>query len=188
MSGTGSLIRRVAVPLGLGALLWACGGAENSGLAGAALTADSADQVIWGLTTILTKAGVRQAYLSADTAYEYDASGRVDMRGVRVTFYSADGVAESVLTGRQGTYWMRTNQMSARDHVIVVRSSDGARLATDFIEYDPAQNQVRTDKPYVADKGTQHIAGVGFICDPSFTNCTSQQTHGSAGRLVMPPQ
>jgi LPS export ABC transporter protein LptC len=164
----------------------ACGGAERGGIASATMAADSADQLIWGLTTILTKDGVREAYLSADTAYEYDAPGRVDMVGVKVTFYSADGVPESVLTGKQGTYWTRTNQMSARDDVIIVRQSDGARLRTNFIEYDPSQNQVRTDKPYVADKGAQHISGVGFVCDPAFVNCTSQQTHGNAGRLVMP--
>jgi len=172
--------------VGAALLLAACGAPERGGMATAGMAADSADQLIMGMNTILTKDGVEQAYLSADTAYVYEATGRVDLKHVKVTFYSALGQAQSVLTGKEGTYWMRTNQMSARTDVVVVRQSDGARLRTAFIEYDPAVNQVRTDKPYVADNGPKHLEGVGFVCDPSFTTCSSQQTHGSAGLLVMP--
>ena len=189
-AGTPASGHRAGVLLALGAagVLAACGSPSRPGLSAQAMAADSADQIIWGMNTILTKDGVQQAYVSADTAYLYEASGRADLRHVKVTFYTAEGVPESVLTGKQGTYWMRTNSMSARDDVVVVRSSDGARLRTDFLEYDPAKNEVRTDKPYVADKGPQHIEGVGFVCDPAFTNCVTQQAKGNAGQLVMPAQ
>jgi lipopolysaccharide export system protein LptC len=81
---------------------------------------------------------------------------------------------------------MRTNQMSARSDVVVVRTVDDARLRTDFLEYDPAKNEVRTDRPYVADKGAQHIEGVGFTCDPAFVNCSTHGARGPVGQLVMP--
>ncbi len=182
--------RAFAVPLcvcaAVPAVFAACGGPTRTGIAASTLAADSADQVIWGMNTVLTKDGVEQAYVSADTAYLYEASGRADLRHVKVTFYTSQGVPESVLTGQAGTYWMRTNNMSARGNVVVVRSSDGARLKTDFLEYDPAQNQVRTDKPYIADNGPRHIEGIGFVCDPGFTNCVTQQNKGNAGQLVMP--
>ena len=99
-----------------------------------------------------------------------------------MTFYPAEGVQESVLTGREGTYWTRTSQMSERGDVVVVRTSDQARLKTDFLEYDPSKTEVRTDRPYVADKGAQHIEGVGFTCDPGFVNCSTQHAKGAAGR------
>jgi hypothetical protein len=86
-------------------------------------------------------------------------------------------------------YWMRTNQMSAQGNVVVVRTADGATLHTDFLKYDPTKNQVTTDRPYVADKGAQHIEGDhGFTCDPGFTSCTTVGARGTAGRLVMPGQ
>jgi len=163
----------------------ACGGPDR-GVGSVGATPDSADQVMWKLRQYLTKDGVRQAYLQADTAFVYEASGRVDLKGVHVTFYSTEGVQQSVLTGKAGTYWTRTNQMSARGDVLVVRTTDQARLRTEFLEYDPTKNEVRTDKPYVADKGAQHIEGVGFTCDPAFINCTTQQARGTAGQLVMP--
>ena len=165
--------------------LAACGGAERN-VAAAGIAADSADQTMWGLTQYLTKDGVNQAFLQADTAFVYEASGRVDLKHIKVTFYTAQGEPESVLTGKEGTYWTRTNQMSARGSVLVVRTADQARLRTEFLEYDPVKSEVRTDQPFVADKGEQHFEGVGFVCDPGFTNCTSQQTKGNAGHLVMP--
>ena len=155
-------------------------------MAATATAADSADQTMFGLTQILTKDGVKQAYLQADTAFMYEATGRVELRHPKVTFYSVQGEPQSVLTGKEGTYFSRTNQMNARLDVLVVRTADQARLRTDFLEYDPAKNEVRTDRAFVADKGAQHFEGLGFVCDPGFTNCTSKQTKGSAGRLVMP--
>lgn len=155
-------------------------------MAAAGAVADSADQTMFGLTQILTKDGVKQAYLQADTAFMYEASGRVELKHPKVTFYSVQGEPQSVLTGKAGTYFTRTNEMNARLDVLVVRTADQARLKTDFLQYDPAKNEVRTDRPFVADKGQQHFEGVGFVCDPGFTNCTSQQTKGSAGHLVMP--
>ena len=179
---------RASVRLCLCASVFTACGAPGKNVAAAGVAADSADQTMWGMTQYLTKNGVNQAFLQADTVYVYEATGRADLRHVKVTFYTAQGDPESVLTGKQGTYWTRTNQMSAAGNVIVVRTADQARLKTEFLEYDPAKNEVRTDQPFVADKGEQHFEGVGFVCDPGFTNCTSQQTRGSAGHLVMPPR
>jgi LPS export ABC transporter protein LptC len=186
-AGTARRLARV-LALGLAAVvpaLTACGGSGH-GVASIDAAADSADQVMWGVRYYLTDQGVRQAFLQADSAWEYEATGRVDLKHIHVTFYSAEGVQESVLTGDAGTYWTRTNQMSARGNVVVVRTSDQARLRTDFLEYDPNKNEVRTDRPYVADKGDRHMAGVGFNCDPSFVNCHTTGARGSAGQLVMP--
>lgn len=160
---------------------------SGKGVANVATAADSADQVMFGLRQRLTKEGVQQAYLRADSAFIYEASGRVDLRNITVTFFSQEGVQQSVLTAQSGTYWMRTNQMSARGNVVVVRTSDGARLKTEVLHYDTNKGQVTTDQPYVADKGTQHVEGdKGFTCDPGFTTCTTQGARGTAGRLVMP--
>jgi LPS export ABC transporter protein LptC len=180
--------RRASVPLCLCAFLglWGCGGG-GKGVVALGAQADSADQVMFMVRQRLTNNGVQQAYLRADSALVYEAPGRVDLRKVTVTFFSPQGVQLSVLTSRTGVYWMRTNQMSASGNVVVVRTADGARLNTDYLEYDPAKNEVTTTRPFVADKAAQHIEGdKGFTCDPGFTNCTVVGARGTAGRLVMP--
>ena len=182
------LLAAAVVPLCLGAsvpALTSCSGTRGTTAIGTA--ADSADQVMFGVKQRLTKDGVQQAYLKADSALVYETSGRADLRKVTVNFFSPEGVQMSVLTSLTGIYYMRTNQMSATGSVVVVRTSDGARLQTDFLEYDPQKNEVRTTRPFVADNGPRHIEGDhGFTCDPGFTNCTVQGARGTAGRLVMP--
>ncbi|MGA2383374.1 MAG: LPS export ABC transporter periplasmic protein LptC [Gemmatimonadales bacterium] len=176
------------MPLCLCAFLVLCGcsgGGKSVSATGA--QPDSADQVMFGVRQRLTNNGVQQAYLKADSALIYETPGRVDLRKVTVTFFSPEGLQLSVLTSQTGVYWMRTNQMSASGNVVVVRTSDGARLQTDFLEYDPAKSEVTTNRPFVADKAAQHIEGdKGFTCDPGFTNCTVVGARGTAGRLVMP--
>jgi len=177
---------KARVCLGALLLLSGCGGA-GKGIGALGAAADSADQVMWGVKQYLTNLGVKQAYLRADSAFIYEAPGRVDLRKVGVTFYSAEGVQMSILNSQSGVYWMRTNQMSASGNVVVVRTSDGATLHTDFLQYDATKNQVTTDHPFVANNGSRHIEGDhGFTCDPGFTNCTVLGMRGTAGRLVMP--
>ncbi len=176
----------VIAPLLAALTVAACSGERNAVSPG--VTADSADEVIFGLRQYLTRYGVQQAYVRADSGIRYEAAGRVDLKKVTVIFYSTVGAQTSVLTARTGVYWLRTGQMSASGDVLVVRTSDGAQLRTDYLRYDPQAGRVSTDRHYLADKGIQHFEGEGFECDPGFTNCTTQHVHGQAGRLVMPKQ
>lgn len=162
----------------------ACGG--DRGAVSTAVTADSADEVFLGLHYYLTSLGVKHAYVQADSGLRYEASGRVDLKNVTVIFYSTEGAQTSVLTALRGVYWLRTNRMAASGSVLVVRTSDGAELRTDYLEYDPQSGRVTTNRHYSADKGIQHLEGNGFECDPGFSICISEHVRGQVGQLVMP--
>jgi LPS export ABC transporter protein LptC len=149
--------------------------------------ADSADQLMIKLTTYLTNEGVRQAYLEADTAYVYEGRGQTELKTIRVTFYTLNGVQTSILTAREGTYTLRTGAMEARGDVVVVRT-DGARLTTSVLRYDQARNQVSSDRPYVYDGPDRHVEGESFVSDPSFSNITTQRPRGTGGRFTLPGQ
>ena len=149
--------------------------------------ADSADQMMIGLRQYMTNQGVRQAYLESDSAFIYEASGRVDLKTVRVTFYTPEGVETSRLTSRTGFYNMRTGLMQALGNVVVTRT-DGARLTTTLLRYDQARNEVSTDSAYAYDSADRHVTGQGFVSDPSFTNIVSQRVRGTAGRFTLPGQ
>lgn len=165
----------------------ACGGERPDPVAQVQQLADSADQVMIGLTAPLTEQGVRQAYLEADTAYVYETRGFTELRNVRITFYTTNGVQTSVLTSREGTYHMRTGAMEARGDVVVVRT-DGARLTTSVLRFDQSKNEVSTDQPFVYDGADRHIEGEGFTSDPSFSNIVTRRPRGTAGRFTLPGQ
>ncbi|MFI5235851.1 MAG: LPS export ABC transporter periplasmic protein LptC [Gemmatimonadales bacterium] len=149
--------------------------------------ADTADQVLEHLQHYITKAGVRQTLVEADTAYYYEAPKLFELRGVKVTFYNANGEKTSVLTSREGTYHMQTNAMVARGNVIVV-STDGRTLRTERLDYDQSTNKVSTDLAFTFDGPTAKGAGNGFVSDPDFKDVTIQQGRGvERGSGFVPP-
>jgi LPS export ABC transporter protein LptC len=135
------------------------------------------DQVMFGIKTILTNAGVRMAELKADTAYFFDDNSRIELRTVHLTFYTESGVRSSVLTSREGTYNMRSSLMEARRDVLVV-SDDGRRLATPQLRYDEARNEISSDSAFVLTEPGRRIEGVGFVSDPNMRNIRGTITGG----------
>jgi LPS export ABC transporter protein LptC len=150
-------------------------------------TCDSCDQLMIGLKQNMTKEGVRQAYLEADSAFIYETRGHVDLKHIRVTFFSQSGEQTSVLTALGGSYNMRTNLMDARGNVVVVRS-DGGRLTTSHLIYDQPRNEVRTDSAYTYTSAERQVEGDGFVSDPTFTNIQSRRLRGRAGGFTLPNQ
>ncbi len=168
---------------------FACGGigGPNGTQHATQTAADSADHVMFGMHTIITNLGVKSADLESDTAYMYEQVGRTELKNVKLIFFSAAGVQQSVLTSNEGTYLIRTGTMEARGNVVVVKT-DGSRLTTTILRYDQTQNKVSTDQPYTYDSADKHIQGVGFVTDPSLTNITTNRIRGTGGGFTLPGQ
>lgn len=120
---------------------------------------DSADMVGIGLTQNLTDGGVLKATLVADSVMVYEPSGRFEYRNIRVTFLAQDGMPASVLTALRGTYWIQTNRLLASGTVSMVRSTDGARLRTDSVLFDPVRNELITMHSWVLDNDSRRQPG-----------------------------
>jgi len=169
-------------------VLVACGSGMGTDRRSQLLSAaDSADQIMDNLKTHLTNEGVQTAYLEADSAYVYENRGHTDLKKIRVTFYTPQGVRQSILIADGGWYRMRTGEMEARGNVVITRT-DGARLSTSVLTYDQSKNQVSTTEPYTYDRGDQHGRGVGFTSDPAFSNIVTQRLRGAGGSFALPGQ
>jgi LPS export ABC transporter protein LptC len=131
--------------------------------------ADSADQLMFGIETLLTDRGVLNARLEADTAFFFDENTRIELRGVHLTFYTRTGERNSVLTSREGTYNMRQSRMEARGNVIVV-SEDGRRLTSEQLRYDQTRDEISSDSAFVLTEPDRRIQGIGFTSDPNMNN------------------
>lgn len=144
-------------------------------------SADSADQIFFGLKHNLTLDGVLRAELEADTAFFYQVTQRADLRGVHVRFFSPAGERTSDLTAREGTYEWRTGNMEARGNVVAV-TPDGRRLTTTVLRYDRATNQISGPAAFVFDGPDRHLEGDGFTSDPDFRNvATTRPRRGRVG-------
>lgn len=128
---------------------------------------DSADQVIFGGSVILTNQGVSNGRLLSDTMFVYDDGSRLDLRRVNVTFFTGQGVKDGVLTSKTGAYNTRLQRLEARGDVVVIRN-DGKRLMTPQLVYDQARNQIFSDSAFTFVEPSRQIMGIGFESDPHF--------------------
>lgn len=169
---------------------WLCLGAalacNNGARPTATVTAaDTADQVLVGMSHYVTQAGVTRAHVRADTAYFYSPTQSAELRSVRITFSDVKGNESSTLTAREGTYHWRTGDMEGRGNVVMV-TTDGRRLRTEVLRYSQARNEVSSDRPFVFDGPGRHIEGEGFTSDPGFRDVVAKRPRGTGGQFTLP--
>jgi LPS export ABC transporter protein LptC len=151
------------------------------------LLADSADQVMFRIRTVLTDRGMLRADLRADTAFFFNDNTKIELRGVNTTFYTGTGQKSAVLTSREGTYNTRLHQTEARKDVVVV-AEDGRRLTTSQLRFQEQRNEISSDSAFVMTEGPRRVQGVGFVSDPNLKNIRVKQVQTGTGTFTLPGQ
>lgn len=149
--------------------------------------ADSADQVLIGMSHYVTANGIQRARVRADTAYFFSSTQSAELRNLHITFFNAAGAESSTLTAREGTYDWRSGNMEAHGTVVVV-TTDGRTLRTAQMRYNEAKNEVTSDGAFTFDGPDRHIEGEGFTSDPEFKNVVATHPKGSGGQFTLPDQ
>jgi len=179
-------MRRVGiVTIGLVALAAACSNGTEPKVTAANPLADSADQVMFGVSTMITDQGLLRAKLQADTAYFFDGSTRIEARNEKTTFYTTTGVENAVLTSIEGTYNSARGTMQARKHVVVV-TTDNKRLETSELNYNQQTNLISSDSAFVLTQPTGVMRGIGFTSDPNMTNLHVKRVITGGGTFTLP--
>ena len=155
------------------------------------LLADSADQVMFHIRTVLTDRGLLRAELRGDTAFFFNDNTKIEIRGVNTTFFTNTGQKSAVLTSREGTYDTRIHQTVARKHVVVV-TEDGRQLTTPQLRFQEQRNEISSDSAFVLTQPGRRVQGIGFVSDPNLKNVRVKQVlSGSTtqgGGFVLPGQ
>ncbi len=151
------------------------------------LLADSADQVMFHIRTVLTDRGMLRADLRADTAFFFNDNTKIELRGVNTTFYTNTGQKNAVLTSREGTYDTRLHQTEARKDVVVV-SEDGRRLTTSQLRFQEQRNEISSDSAFVLTEPGRRVEGIGFVSDPNLKNVRVHKVTSGGGPIILPGQ
>jgi hypothetical protein len=77
--------------------------------------------------------------------------------------------------------------MEARGTVVVI-STDGRRLDTPQLRYDPGRNEISGDSSFVLTRPGDELSGIGFKTDPDLTRINVlRNAHGRTNKTVAQP-
>jgi LPS export ABC transporter protein LptC len=164
----------------LAAVSGACSSKKEPPVAAHSPLADSADQIMYGASFVLTDRGISHAQMHGDTLYFFDDNTRIESEKPTITFFTSTGAKDAVLTALHGTSNTRTNNMIARGNVLVV-SEDGRRLTTQELLYNQGRNEISSDSAFVMTEPNRRLSGTGFRSDPNMKNI--QILKGASGLI-----
>lgn len=123
------------------------------------------------MENVLTVEGVRSGLVISDSSYVYDDSASAQLFGVRMTLYTQQGVERSRLTADRGWLNERTDELTAIGNVVLEIPSDGRRIETEELHYDPVRDEISSDSSTVQIlNGARTRATCGFDSDLEFRN------------------
>ena len=149
--------------------------------------ADSAEQVMFNVRTLLTDKGVQRGELFADTAYIFDDNTRFELRKVRATFNTATGAKDGVMSADRGRYSIRQQVLEGFGNVIIV-TNDGKRLTSPQLKYMQGLNEVSSDTSFTLVQPGKTLSGIGFKSDPQLTHFVVKKGAKATGSFVLPGQ
>lgn len=149
--------------------------------------ADSAEQVMLNVRTLLTDKGVQRGELFADSAYIFDENTRFELRKVRATFNTATGTKDGAMTGDRGRYNIRTQILEGYGNVVIT-TSDGKKLTSPMVRYNQAANEVSSDSAFTMVEPGRTMSGIGFRSDPQLSHVVVLKAPSGSGSFTLPNQ
>jgi LPS export ABC transporter protein LptC len=182
---------RVFAVLSFMVALGASAGCRRQGSAppvkGPASLADSAEQVLSKVHTLLTDHGVQRGELFADSAYVFDETTRFELRNVHATFNTATGQKDGDLRSDRGRYNLRQQILEGRGNVVIT-TTEGKRLTSPQLRYNQAANEVSSDTSFTLVEPGRTISGIGFRSDPQLTRFQILKGARGQGSFTLPGQ
>ena len=167
------LLAALAVSAGVPLFLMACDGPVDTPVASAEVQGIEADLVYYGMVSFLTASGVREGRVEADTAYAFNDSAVVKLRGMRLVFYNADG-SERAAVSAEGT--------AGAWPVGIGRLADSA---SSELNYDPNADRIWSDSATVQTLANGSVTrGSAFESDLDFRNVRIANPRGAISNIV----
>ena len=165
LPGTAALVVLTAAVVG-------CNGTPEPPVAHVPSVADSAEQVMVEVSSLLTNQGVNRGTMTADTAFVFNDQTRFDLRRVHVDFTTVTGEPDGTMVADSGRYNRKTQVLDGWGHVVIT-TTKGERLETPQIRFNQATNLVSSDTSFVFTQGDKVSRGIGFNADPNLEriNC-----------------
>ena len=160
---------RVAVGLAAAALTLtssACRKGTQPPVMASGSMADTAEQVLFDVHSVMTDHGIKRGDLYSDTVFVFNDQTKFALRRVRGAFTTETGAPNGTMKGDRGTYDLRSQTLEGFGNVIVT-STDGKTLTSNHLKYVQAANQVSSDSAFTLRRKSDVQRGIGFTSDPN---------------------
>ncbi len=185
MTSLGLRLAFVGACSGAALLLAACDGPTSTPIASNELQGIQADLIDYGMMSYITHAGIREGRVQADTAYFYNDSSSLQLRGMHVVFYNDDGRERAAVVAEGGEMDQKTQSMIARGHVVLTIQGDGRKIESPELNYDPERDRIWSDSVTVLTYPDGRVTrGTAFDSDLEFKNVKIANPTGAIGGIV----
>jgi LPS export ABC transporter protein LptC len=162
--------RRWAPTLILAAAAVGCGEEATTATAAPELLEMGADVVQTGMVTLITREGVREGEIFADTAYLYQDSSVAILTNPVLTLYTETGALRARVESEWGKLYENTQEMVARGNVVLTIQEGNKEVETAELHYDPNGDRIWSDSLTVLREEGVVSTGLGFESDLEFRN------------------
>ncbi|MDQ6635708.1 MAG: LPS export ABC transporter periplasmic protein LptC [Gemmatimonadota bacterium] len=149
--------------------------------------ADSAEQVMLNVRSLLTDHGIQRGEMFADSVYIFDENTRFELRKVRATFNTSTGVKDGTMTANRGRYNLRQQILEGFGNVVIT-TNDGKRLTSPQVRYNQLANEVSSDTNFTMVEPGRTLSGIGFRSDPQLTHVRVLRAPRGQGSFTLPGQ
>lgn len=157
------------------------GGAQPMPLAPAELLHMTSDAVGYDTQSFLWNTeGIKSAQVFADSAFYFNDSSAVHMRGVRMEVFTDQGAVRATVTADKGRYDSATQGMHATGNVILVMPGEDRRVESGELYYEPVDERIWSDSASVYTTQGRVTRGTCFKSNLEFTNLSVCNIRGSA--------
>ena len=132
---------------------------EADDTAGTEFTESAADDVMYGVSHNMSKDGIREAQLAADSMLMWNDSTHTWVMGMTLLVYDEQGCRRATITADRGRFDMSTNELMAVGNAVLTIPGQDREIRTEVLNFSQDSDRVWSDVPVVMREGGCEIEG-----------------------------
>lgn len=134
----------------------------------AGLETVDADEIVYGVSLNMSRDGIREATLTADSMFSWRDSTHARVMGLSLIVYNERGGRRATITADQGRLNRMGNELTATGSAVLAIPGQGREIRTEELHFALEVNRVWTDVPVVMLEGGCEFEGDRLQSDMDF--------------------
>lgn len=134
----------------------------------AGLETVDADEIVYGVSLNMSREGIREAMLAADSMFSWKDSTHARVMGLSLVVFDERGGRRATITADEGRLNRMGNELTASGNAVLSIPEQGREIRTDELHFAPEVDRVWTDVPVLMHEGGCVFEGDRLQSDMDF--------------------